>query len=67
VSDIKEDPNPTYPSLLKSPSRESDKVGRRGLYEHVKNKDVWHFLYSRGLKGRVKVITRRSADAHKIN
>jgi hypothetical protein len=29
LSDIKEDPDPTYPSLLKSLPRESNKIGRR--------------------------------------
>ena len=63
MSDIKEDPHPTFPSLHETPQRESDDVGRRGLYEHVKNKDVWYFLYSRGLRSRIEVNVRRSADA----
>ncbi|MGB6338744.1 MAG: recombinase family protein, partial [Candidatus Aminicenantaceae bacterium] len=41
---------PTFPSgmnkgksIIKNSSREPDEVGRRGLYEHGKNKEVWRF------------------------
>ncbi len=39
LSDIKEDL-----AFLESPMREPDKVGRRGLYEHERNKNVWHLI-----------------------
>jgi hypothetical protein len=53
-------------SLLKLPSRESEEVGRRGLYEHVKNKEVWYSLSKQSLGSRIKVNKRRSADAEKV-
>ena len=37
LNDIKEDPDTSYPSLHELISRGPDNVGRRGLYEHVKN------------------------------
>ena len=50
-------------SLHESLPRESTEGGRRGLYEHGRNKYVWYSLYSRGYRGRMKVNVRRSADA----
>lgn len=35
-----EDPDPTYQAFLESSQRAPDNVGRRGLYEHGKNRDM---------------------------